>query len=142
MSIIFRPLPNELRTDLPNAHGTGAGNATEAGTADVAARIQELRVVEYVEEFTPDLERLGFRDRYRLLQPQIGVVDTRPMEEPPVGRPKASALTAQNARAAENAGSRHECAGIKVGVVGGVARIHDVNRPHQIWHIGGRASGK
>ena len=55
-------LPDELRAQLPNAHGTGTGDVSEAPTANVTARVRELRVVEYVKEFTPNLERLGFRD--------------------------------------------------------------------------------
>jgi hypothetical protein len=49
-------LPSELRTDLPDTHGAGASHVAKTAVADVAARIRELRVVEYVEEFTPDLE--------------------------------------------------------------------------------------
>jgi len=60
-------LPDELRAQLPNAHGTGAGYVSEAATADITARVIELRVVEDVEEFTPNLERLRFRDRDYLL---------------------------------------------------------------------------
>jgi hypothetical protein len=56
-------LPDELRTELPNAHGTCTGDVSEAATADVTGRVTELRVVENVEEFTPNFERLGFRDR-------------------------------------------------------------------------------
>jgi cell division ATPase FtsA len=54
---------------LPDAHGTGTGDVSEAVTANVAARVIELRVVEYVEELTPDLERLRFRDWDYLLDP-------------------------------------------------------------------------
>ena len=56
-------LPDEFCTDLPNAHRTGTGDASKARVANVTAWIIELRVIEDVEEFTPDLERLGFGDR-------------------------------------------------------------------------------
>ena len=62
-------LPDKLRAQLPDAHGTGTGDVSEAVTANVTARVRELRVVEYVEEFTPNLERLRFRDRDQLLKP-------------------------------------------------------------------------
>jgi hypothetical protein len=62
-------LPDELRAELPDAHGTGTGDISEAATADVTARVIELRVVEYIEEFTPNLERLRFRDWDYLLDP-------------------------------------------------------------------------
>ena len=60
-------LPDELRAELPDPHGTGTGDVSEAVTANVTARVRELRVVEYVEEFTPNLEGLRFRDRDDLL---------------------------------------------------------------------------
>jgi hypothetical protein len=60
-------LPDELRAELPDAHGAGTGYLSEGITANITARIIELRVVEYVEKFTPNLERLRFRDRDYLL---------------------------------------------------------------------------
>ena len=61
--------PDELRTDLPNAWITGIGDVSKVSAADIPARIQELRVVENVEEFAPNLERFRFCDRDDLLQP-------------------------------------------------------------------------
>jgi hypothetical protein len=87
--------PDELPTELPDAHGTGTGDVSEAATADVAARIIELRMVEYVEEFAPNLERLGFRDPDGLLHPKIGVVHAWAVKEPPIGRAKRSTLSAR-----------------------------------------------
>lgn len=62
-------LPNELRAELPDTHGTGTGDVSETATADVTAWVRELRVVEYVKEFTPNLERLCFGDWDYLLDP-------------------------------------------------------------------------
>src|SRR5882672_9712190 len=44
--------PDELRTDLSNARIVGIRDVAEAAAADVPARIYELRMVEYVEEFS------------------------------------------------------------------------------------------
>lgn len=60
--------PDEFRTDLPDARITGIGDIPEASVTDIPARIRELRVIEYVEEFTPNLERLSFCNRDRLLE--------------------------------------------------------------------------
>ena len=109
--------PDELPADLPDAHGTGTGDVSKGVTGYVAARIIELRVVEDVEEFSPKLEGLGFRDREGLLYPKIGVVDAGAMEEPPIGRAKRSTVRTWCARnRIESAGSRRECACIKVSV--------------------------
>ena len=89
--------PNELRAELPDARVTSVGNLPKARTADIATRIHELRVVEYVEEFTTDLEGHRLPDGNDLRDPQIGVVETRAMEESAVGRAEASAIrTSQN----------------------------------------------
>src|SRR5579859_141412 len=61
--------PDKLRADLPDTHGTRAGDGSKTRVADIAARVIELHMVEYVEELTPNLERLAFRDGDRLLQP-------------------------------------------------------------------------
>ena len=91
--------PDKLRTDLANARITGVGDISEACAADIPARIHELRVVENIEEFSPNLEQLGFCDRDRLLNPEIGIVEARAVEESPVRRPETSAISAgQNPR--------------------------------------------
>ena len=60
-------LPVELRADLADARIARIADDSEVRIGDVAARVLELRVVEDVEEFTPNLERLRFRDRDYLL---------------------------------------------------------------------------
>jgi hypothetical protein len=97
-------LPDELRANLPDTGIASVGDLPKVRTADVATWVQELRVVEYVEEFTPDLKRFAFRDRNDLRYSQISVVETRAMEESAVRRAEASAIwTSQN--------SRHQVAG-------------------------------
>jgi hypothetical protein len=92
-------LPNELRAKLSDAWVARLGDLPKIRTADVAIRIYELRVVEYVEKFSADLERHGFPDRDDLRYSQIGVVETRAMEESAVRRAEASAIrTSQNPR--------------------------------------------
>ena len=54
--------PDEFRTDLPNARIARTRDDTEVVTTDVPARIVKLRVVEDVEEFTPNLEMHCFID--------------------------------------------------------------------------------
>lgn len=83
-------LPDELRAELPDARVTGATDDSEdsRSIADVAVRILELWVVEDVEEFTPNLEGHPFFDGSPLHKPEIGIVESRAVEEPVVGRPK------------------------------------------------------
>ena len=96
---MLQQLPNKFRANLPNAWIASVGNLPKARTADIAVRINELRVVEYVEEFAADLERLGFRDRNDLRYSQIGVVETGAVEESAVRGAKTSAIrTGQNPR--------------------------------------------
>src|SRR5215472_3615039 len=92
-------LPDELRTELPNARITRVGDISEAAAADVPARIRELRVVENVEEFGANLERHGFSNGNDLGYSETGVVEARTMEESAVRGAKTSAIrTGQNPR--------------------------------------------
>lgn len=84
--------PNELRTDLADAWVASVGDVSEAAAADVTARIKELRVVEDVEEFRPNLERHGFPNRNDLRDPEIGVIDPGAVKESAVRGSKASAI--------------------------------------------------
>ena len=97
--ITWSASPNKLRTYLTDAWITGIGDISKASAADIPARIRELRMVENIEEFSPNLEHLGFGDRDRLLKPEIGVVEAGAMEESPVRRSETSAISAgQNPR--------------------------------------------
>jgi len=86
--------PDKLRTDLANARIVSIGDISEASVADVPARIHELRMVEYVEEFTPNLERLVFPDLDSLGYAEIGVVEAWTVEEAAVRRSECSAVRA------------------------------------------------
>src|SRR5215469_411325 len=145
--LMFR-LPNEFPTDLPNPRVVGIRDVSEASAADVAARIEELRVVEYVEEFRTKLQKSSFRYRDSLRYSQISVVDAWTMEESAISRPETPAIiTKQYAgvplpiRVYQIAGSCGKCALIKIRVrARGTTRVPDVNRSHDVRHIGGRAA--
>ena len=95
--------PDKLRTDLADARITGIGDIPETSAGEIPARIRELRVVENIEEFTPNLKHLGFGDRDRLLKPEIGVVEAGAMEESPIRGPETSAIrTGQKPRTVRN----------------------------------------
>jgi hypothetical protein len=79
---------------LANARIVSIGDISEASVADVPARIHELRMVEYVEEFTPNLERLVFPDLDSLGYAEIGVVEAWTVEEAAVRRSECSAVRA------------------------------------------------
>src|SRR6266581_2141046 len=89
-------LPDELRAELPDSRIAGATDDSEASAADVPARIVELDVVEDVEEFSPNLEGHLLCDRGPLRKPEIGIVETRAVEEPAVGSPESAAVRAGN----------------------------------------------
>jgi len=85
-------LPDEFRTDLPNARVARTRDVTKSFAANVAAGVGELRVIEDVEEFTPNLEVHSFIDWNHLGYAQIGIVDAGAVKKPPVGRPERSAV--------------------------------------------------
>ena len=87
-----RASPDELRTDLTDARIARIRDISEAAAADVPARIRELRMVEYVEEFTPELQGHCFGNGNNLRYSEIGVVEARAMEESAIRRPKTSAI--------------------------------------------------
>lgn len=91
--------PDEFRTHLSDARRLRIGDVAETGVADVPARIRELRVVEYVEEFTANLERHSFSEGEDLRHTEVGVVEARAMEETAVRGAETPAISArQNPR--------------------------------------------
>jgi hypothetical protein len=86
--------PDEFRTDLPNARRTRTRNITEVRAANVPAGIVKLRVIEDVEEFTPNLEMHCFIEWNHLRYAQIGIVESRAVKESPVRCPERSAVRA------------------------------------------------
>jgi len=133
--------PNELRAELTDARVTRAGDLSKVRATDVAIRIHELRVVEYVEEFSTDLERHGFPDGDDLRYSQISVVETRAMEESAVRCAEASAISTEQSPRNQSAGSWCERSRVKIRpCTGRRTRILDVDRSDDIGHVGGRAT--
>ena len=85
-------LPDEFRTDLPNAWIARTRDVTKILAANVPAGVGKLRVIEDVEEFTSNLEVHCFIDWNHLGYAQIGIVDAGAVEKPPVRRPERSAV--------------------------------------------------
>ena len=83
-------LPVELGANLPNARIACVGHDSEVRAGDVAARIQKLRMVEYIEKFDTNVKgKIRFQLR-PLQQPKIGVVESRAVKESPVGVAKSA----------------------------------------------------
>lgn len=96
--------PDKFRAELADARIVGIRDISEAGAADVAGRIHELRVVENIEEFTANLDRLGLRDRNDFRYSEIGVVEARTMEESAICCSETPAVrTGQNPRRRQSA---------------------------------------
>jgi len=96
-------LPDKLRTDLADARVAGIPDISERSvvlvthrvdliSANVTARIRELRMVEYVEEFTPELQGHCFGNGNNLRYSEIGVVEARAMEESAIRGSETSAI--------------------------------------------------
>lgn len=83
-------LPEELGADLPDTGSARLRDDSEARVVDVSARIRELRVVEDVEKFTTDFKCDCLLDVDPLREPKVGVIESRAMEEAPVGRPESA----------------------------------------------------
>ena len=126
----------------------GIRDVSEVCAADIPARIEELRMIEYVEEFCTKLEKSSFCYRDSLRYSQIGVVDAWTMEESSIRCPETPAIvTKQYARVPlpiwvyQIARSCGKCALVKICVrPRGATRVPDVHRSHNIRHIGGWAA--
>lgn len=91
--VTFVELPDELSAHLPDAGVAGIRDISETAVY-IAARIHKLRVIEDVEELTPNLERHGFPHGNDLRYSEIRVVEARTMEKPPVRGAEGSAVGA------------------------------------------------
>lgn len=87
-------LPDEFSADLPDARIAGLGDIPEVTATDIPARVHELRMVEDVKELTSNLENLRFCDWDSLGDSEIGVVESRTVEEPAIGGSETSAIWA------------------------------------------------
>src|SRR5271165_54462 len=108
----LRRLPVEFRAYLTDARIARVGDDSEVAAGDVAARISKLRVVEDVEEFEPEIESESLIDRRMLQHAEIGVVESRAVEEASVRGAKSPQI-----------GVNSECAGQKVASRAGLGRI-------------------
>src|SRR5262245_19431348 len=135
-----RRLPVEFRANLTDARIARILDNPEAPVVvDVAAGIVELRVVEYVEEFDAQVEsHLLFKNR-SLQDAKVGVVESRAMEEAPVGGDKRTESRVRSECARQEIAS---CTvwGRAVGIRG--TRIHLHHRTHLVWHVRGWTSGQ
>src|SRR5262245_33645132 len=74
--------PVELGADLAFAtRKPGAGHDTEQIAVEITVRIVELRVVENIENFSPNLKGHGFFDDGPLRDAEVRVVQTGTVEE-------------------------------------------------------------
>jgi len=74
-------LPIEFKAKLANARIAGTGYLCESRVVDVPARVSELRMVEYVEEFDPKVESEVLMDHSSLRYTEVCVVESGSMEE-------------------------------------------------------------
>ena len=78
----------EFRAELHEAWRTGADHLAKSRTADISPdglRSEKLRVIEYIEAFETELQRLRFRDTQILQQSKIEIVHARATEKPALG---------------------------------------------------------
>lgn len=134
--------PDKFCTDLADTGRLRIRDVTEAAVADVPARIHELRMVEYVEEFAANLDRHGLPDGKDFRNSEVRIVEPRAMEEPAVRCTESSAVGAGSGPS-EIAVSRDEGVLVEICVGSrGRARVVGVNWSHQIRHIGGGTASK
>src|ERR1700726_1068609 len=80
----------ELRADLADARIARAADQTEAAAGSVPVRPAKLSVVENVKELGSNLDNNRFGDRNPLLHAEIGIDDSRAVEEPLARRAESS----------------------------------------------------
>ena len=87
-------LPVELRAHLPDAGIASVGDDSEARAAYVPhpGSIHKLRVVEDVEKFQTDIESVVLLNYGPLRKSEIGVVESRAVEEASAGGPKSAQI--------------------------------------------------
>ena len=75
---------------MPDARIARVGDDSEARIGDVPARILKLRVVEDVEKFEAEVESVILLNYGPLRYAKVGIVESRAVEEAPVGGAKSS----------------------------------------------------
>ena len=123
-----RVLPVELRADLADTRIARATHQAETAAADVAARIAELSMVENVEELSAHLESHRFCDPGSLRHPEVGINDSRAMEETSAGVAKG----AEHCVLLESV--RQEVPVPTVSIQ--FSRVHDHDRPYPVRLVG------
>lgn len=128
----FEVLPVEFRADLTNTRIARIRDDREVVASDVSARINKLRVVEDVEEFETEIESEFLIDRGVLQHAEVGVIESRAVEEASVGGAKSPQIGINSERAGQEIASR-----AVVGRATGIrlARIHYRYWAHEIRHI-------
>ena len=86
----FTESPIEFKAELSNARIARIGDNPEACAVNVPTRVHELRMVEDVEKFDTEIERIVLMDHGSLRKAEIGVVEARAVEEPTVGGAESS----------------------------------------------------
>src|SRR2546426_8577574 len=83
-------LKKEFQTHLPDARVARAGHITKQAAVEVSGGVVELGVVEKIEELGSELHRHALADPSVLVNGEIPVVETRSVEELPVGIAKSA----------------------------------------------------
>jgi hypothetical protein len=147
--------PVKLGADLPDARVARVRHNSEVGIAYISAGILELRVVEDVEKFNSQIERIILVDYRSLREAEVGVVEAWAVEETPTGGAKGT----QGAVLDESPCGHH--ARVRIGGRGqlgrneiasrmtisrtigiGVPRIQNHYLPDEIGHVRRRAAGQ
>ena len=116
-------LPKELQAQLADAGRHGAGHPAKRTAAEVSAGIVELGVIEQVEELRAELHRHALAQGCDLLEAEVPVVESWPVEEARV----RVAVGPQRFRG--------ECAGVERLMRVGRSRIRDDETSNEIRGI-------
>src|SRR5262249_54672101 len=128
--------PVELHANLSDARIASAGYGCESRVVDVSARVFKLRMIEDVEKFEAEIERIILMNHGSLQYAEIGVVESGAMEETPVGGSKGPKSRIEIKCAGQEVASR-AVGGGAIGIR--VARVDNHHWSHPVRHIRGRA---
>ncbi len=74
-------LPKEFQAEVANARRSRRCDHSERLSAEIARRLIELRVIENIEELGPELQRRRFGNCRRLLEREVSIQKSWPMEQ-------------------------------------------------------------
>src|SRR5438132_5718911 len=107
---------------------SGTGHSAErVGVVKIAVRVIEIRVIEYIKEFSANLEAHGLFDHGPLTDPEVRDADSRAVEELAVGVAKSAVWTTGKC-------VRQEVGVRSIGTI--LAGILDHDLPHNVGYIG------